>query len=329
MPAAKVLASPPTLSPDQLELYLHRIQYGEHATPMGNGHPRLQQLQKSVEQDPLAALTEVQRRHVGSIPWGNTALHYSNHHSISIHPACVFEKLVVRRLDGYCMENTNLLYLVLCSLGYQSYPTGGRVSRAIVTGGPTDEGYISLSHMILIVTIAGQKYMADVGFGLNTPTSPLLLQEGATATLIAPSEMSLIKAPLPEFTDQTQKVWVYQARNDPQSPWRPQYSFSDVEFLFEDFIMMNFFTSQSRSILFTQKLACTRVILDDQCLESIGIYILAGREVKRILHGKTETIEALSTEEDRVNALVKYFGLRFREHELEGIQGLASQIKSR
>lgn len=141
--------------------------------------------------------------------------------------------------------------------------------------------------------------------------------------------MSLTKEPLAEFVDQTQRVWVYRARNDPQSPWHPQYSFSEVEFLFEDFAMINFFTSKSRSILFTQKLACTRVILDDQGLEPIGIYILAGREVKRVLRGKTETIQTLDTEEDRVGALAKYFNLHFHEYELEGIRGLPSQIKSK
>lgn len=139
--------NPPSLNPDQLELYLQRVKYADHATPTGtNGHanPRLDQLRNSVKQYPLTTLTELQRRHLGSITWGNTALHYSTHHSISIHPACVFEKLVVRGLDGYCMENTNLLYVILCSLGYQVYPTGGRVSRARVTGDPADEGYISL-----------------------------------------------------------------------------------------------------------------------------------------------------------------------------------------
>ncbi|KAJ6134480.1 hypothetical protein N7523_000802 [Penicillium sp. IBT 18751x] len=327
MPASRMSAYPPTLSTEQLELYLQRINYANDAIATADGHSRLEQIQKSVTQHPLAALQELQRRHLGSITWGNSALHYSNHHSISIHPASVFEKLVVRRLDGYCMETTNLLYMVISSLGYHVYPTGGRVSRTIVTGNVTDESYISLSHMILIVAVAGQKYMVDVGFGRNTPTSPLLLQEGIVAPLMVPSEMSLIKAPLAEFMDQSQKVWVYQARKDPQSAWLPQYSFSEAEFLFEDFIMMNFFTSTSRSILFTQKLACTRVILNGQDLEPVGIYILAGREVKRVLNGKTETMQALNTEEDRASALAKYFDMYFREHELEGICGLSSQLK--
>ncbi|OJJ71753.1 hypothetical protein ASPBRDRAFT_55035 [Aspergillus brasiliensis CBS 101740] len=329
MPATKMPATSYTFSTDQLELYLQRIRHAEPATPTAAGYSRLEQLHKSMEHDSLTALTELQRRHLAEITWGNTALHYSNHHSISIHPACVFEKLVVRGLDGYCMENTNLFYIVLCSLGYQVYATGGRVSRNVVSRDPTEEGYISISwlidiyrsHMILIVTISGKKYMVDVGFGRNTPTSPLLLQENTTAQLIAPSEMSLVRAPLAEFIDQTQRVWIYQARADPHSPW--------IEFLFEGFNMMNFSTSKSRDMLFTQKLACTRLIVDDYSSEPIGVYILAGREVKSVLRGRTETLRELKTEEDRVSALVEYFNVRLHSHEVEGIRGLPSQIKSR
>lgn len=115
-------------TPDQLEAYLQRIGYANSAG--GTGHTRLQQLHQSIQEDALSALADLQRRHLGSIPWGNSAIHYSQHHSISTHPSAAFEKLVVRRLDGYCMENTNLFYVVLLSLGYQVYPSAGRVSSA-------------------------------------------------------------------------------------------------------------------------------------------------------------------------------------------------------
>lgn len=118
----------PRYTPDQLEAYLQRIGYANSAG--GTGLTRLQQLHQSIQENALAALAELQRRHLGSIPWGNSAIHYSQHHSISTHQSAVFEKLVVRRLDGYCMENTNLFYVVLLSLGYQVYPSAGRVSSA-------------------------------------------------------------------------------------------------------------------------------------------------------------------------------------------------------
>lgn len=118
----------PTYTPDQLDLYLQRINYPEPTTVT-----RLQHVLQSVATDPLAVLTELHRRHLGAISWGNSALHYSQHKAISIHPTTVFDKLVRRRLDGYCMENTNLFYVVLRSLGFTVYPTGGRVCE--VAGG--------------------------------------------------------------------------------------------------------------------------------------------------------------------------------------------------
>ncbi|KAF9888095.1 N-terminal acetyltransferase [Aspergillus nanangensis] len=320
-----MLAPPHTFTSDQLELYLQRIQYAEDAT--ANGTSRLACLQKSIEQDPLSALTQLQQKHIATIPWGNSALHYSQHKTISIHPTAIFEKLVVRRLDGYCMENTNLIYIVLRTLGYQVYPTGGRVSCAVATVNPANEGYLSLGHMILIVTIADHKYMVDVGFGSNGPTRPLLLQENASAILMAPSEMRLIKASLAEFVDKSQKVWVYQARHNPESAWVPHYSFSEVEFLPQDFGMMNFATSNQRSSWFTQALVCTRVILDETDAEPVGLYIMAGKEVKKRVGGHTEVVATVETESDRVQALGKWFGMHFHEHEVEGVRGLPSQIK--
>lgn len=118
----------PVYTNDQLEHYLQRINYAASA------HPRLPHLHKAIRNAPQETLAELQRRHLCSIPWGNSSLHYSQHRSISVHPQAVYEKLVLRRLDGYCMETTNLFYGILRSLGYQVYPTAGRVSRQLMDG---------------------------------------------------------------------------------------------------------------------------------------------------------------------------------------------------
>lgn len=121
------MASKPIYTDQQLELYLERIGYS-------NSDSRLQGLRQSIEQDPLGTLAILQRRHLAAIPWGNSGLHYSQHHTISLNPQCLFEKMVTRRLDGYCMENTGLFFIVLRSLGYIVYATGGRVSHAAAMG---------------------------------------------------------------------------------------------------------------------------------------------------------------------------------------------------
>ncbi|KAL4865857.1 hypothetical protein BDV12DRAFT_187853 [Aspergillus spectabilis] len=263
---------PSLYTPDQLEIYLQRIGY---RTP--DSQPTLlQHLQRSIQEDALGALAELQRHHIGSIPWGNSAIHYSQHHSISTHPSAVFEKLVVRRLDGYCMESTNLLYVVLRSLGYQVYPTAGRVSNAAgdPKNPPLEVRYSSLAHMVNLVTINGRKYMVDVGFGNNVPTSPLPLEENTIATNIAPTEMRLAKESLPEAVDQSQKFWIYQIRFNPESRWVPLYAFFEAEFLPQDFATFNYQTYKMPSSWFTQMVVSVKHFLNETGDEIEGLFPL-------------------------------------------------------
>lgn len=140
--------------------------------------------------------------------------------------------------------------------------------------------------------------------------------------------MRLIRGNLPEFVDKTQQVWIYQIRYTPDSDWLPHYSFSEVEFLPQDFGVMNYYTSNGHTSWFTQTVVCSRVIMDEETgMLPRGLYVLIGKEVKRRIQGKSEVVATLKSEEDRVAALGKWFGLQFQDDEVEGIRGLASQIK--
>ena len=125
------MAQNPIYTDQQLEWYLSRIGYSHPAQVEGN---LLHHLRQDIENDALAALCDLQRRHLTTIPWGNSGLHYSQHHTISLNPQSLFEKMVERQLDGYCMENSGIFLIVLRSLGYLVYATGGRVSHAASKG---------------------------------------------------------------------------------------------------------------------------------------------------------------------------------------------------
>lgn len=202
--------------------------------------------------------------------------------------------------------------------------------------------------MILIVIIDGEKYMVgslsgsswrspyadiytsvqvDVGFGNNGATAPIPLREGATATCIAPSEMQLVRDSLAEFMDKDQKVWIYQTRNNAESNWVPSICFAEAEFLPQDFGVMNFSASQTRTSWFTQVFVCIRMILDQSGTEVIGQYMMVDKEVKRRVRGQTEVLQVLHSEEDRIEALAKYFDMHLRDSEIRGIRGLASELK--
>lgn len=80
----------------------------------------------------LTILAALQRYQLASVPFESLELHYSPHHTISIEPQHLFEKIVARNAGrgGYCMENSCLLGTVLRSIGYEVFSVGARVNEA-------------------------------------------------------------------------------------------------------------------------------------------------------------------------------------------------------
>ena len=139
--------------------------------------------------------------------------------------------------------------------------------------------------------------------------------------------MRIVRESIAEFTDPSQKIWIYQTRYNLESKWLSLICFSEVEFLPQDFEVMNFSVSQSRSSWFTQAFFCMRMILDQTGTEIIGQCVMSGKEVKERLRGQTEILQVLETEEDRIKALAKYFDMHLRESEIQGIRGMTSELK--
>jgi N-hydroxyarylamine O-acetyltransferase len=84
--------------------------------------------------------------------------------------ATLQQKLIHDKRGGYCFEQNSLLRSVLLALGFQVTNLAARVLWNLPEGTITPR-----SHMVLQVTIDGQPYIADVGFGGLTLTTPLVL----------------------------------------------------------------------------------------------------------------------------------------------------------
>ncbi|CAM4105176.1 Arylamine N-acetyltransferase [Mycobacterium basiliense] len=93
-------------------------------------------------------------------------------------PAALADKLVHRRRGGYCYEHNGLMGYVLAELGYQVRRLAGRV----VWMAPPDAPLSAQTHTVLAVTFPGSQgsYLVDVGFGGQTPTSPIRIETGST-----------------------------------------------------------------------------------------------------------------------------------------------------
>ena len=119
----------------------------------------------------LATLQAIVQQHTQTIPFEN--LNPFLRLPVKLDLESLQTKLVHSRRGGYCFEQNGLLRQVLLALGFQSKPLGARV---VWNRAPGD--LPPRSHMVQLLTIDGQPYIADVGFGGMTPTAPLRLAPG-------------------------------------------------------------------------------------------------------------------------------------------------------
>lgn len=128
---------------------------------------------KTEERPPpsLDTLKELHHLHPKSIPFENIDVVVGK--PVSVDPEAVKKKLVSEKRGGYCLEQNVLFNEVLREIGFQTKIYLARV--VWVNKGPD---YLPPTHVFLGVIIDGEEFVADVGFGGQTLSGPLLLKTG-------------------------------------------------------------------------------------------------------------------------------------------------------
>ncbi|KIW66209.1 hypothetical protein PV04_08409 [Phialophora macrospora] len=313
----------PTYTREQLATYVSK-----HIAPSASYS--LETLEAEIQADPLAALGTLQLRQMAFNPWGNLALHYSWHRTITLDADALYHKIVERGLGGYCMENNAFFSTILRSLGYQLYVTGARVSHAL-DGQENDPGFAGWQHEVIIVIINGQKYLVDVGFGSTSPLHPIPLDQTSTKVYnsVPGAEIRLVYRPIASNTDQSQYLWVLESRNKSHPQWQGCYCFDTLEWLPSDFEIINYRTSQDPASWFTHRLVLVRILVDeDTKTKATGTVILGGEKIERRLgDAKKEVVMDAKSEEERVEGLKTWFGIVLNPDEVRGIKGTATEIR--
>lgn len=185
--------------------------------------------------------------------------------------------------------------------------------------------------MIDIVTIAGQKYFADVGFGSSGPRHPIPLKVSYSARNVGTQSLRLVRSPPPDLltsastsTSVDQALWAYQYCHTYESGFLQAYCFGETEFTPSDFVMMNWFMSTSRTSWFTYIVVCMKMVMSEE--ELIGDVTLVGGEVKKGIGGTSKTLAVLELEAQRVDALREHLGVKLSVEERKGIPGRVSEL---
>jgi N-hydroxyarylamine O-acetyltransferase len=160
---------------------------------------------------------------------------------VSLEPEAVFEKLVTQGRGGYCFEHNLLLATVLRETGFE---VSTHAARVIWQG--IDKSQAPRTHMLLKVTIDGNDWIADVGFGGLTMTAALQLESDAEQS--SPHESFRIT--------RDGDHWLLAARLG--DAWKAMYVFDLSHQQPVDFALSNYFVATHPESLFVQNLIMAR-----------------------------------------------------------------------
>lgn len=315
-------------SQDQLEQYFDRL-----AIPKSK---RVYNVTTLNNDDQMQYLKTILKHHVVRIPFENLVQHYSWHRVIDVSPLHLFRKVTGQPgRGGYCMELNQLLHVLLYSLGFSCYMAAGRVWI-----GP-EQKWTGWSHLVNIVTVGGLKYLCDVGFGSNEPLSPLQLIDGANSQHVPPAESKLVYQRLEQNLSDS-KLWVHMFRPNRESEWTTVYCFTETEILPTDIPGLNYAPWLNPRIIFTQKVVSVRQTTDKEVDEpgmaseeaidtgSIdGTLIIDHDSFKWRRRGETVLSRQFQLDDERLEALKKYFGIELDVEDREAILGTTAAIPSK
>jgi N-hydroxyarylamine O-acetyltransferase len=190
-------------------------------------------------------------------------------------------KLVHEGRGGYCFEQNLLLRGVLDGLGYR---VAGLAAR-VLWGAP--EGRVTpRTHMLLRVEADGLDYLADVGFGGQTPTAPLRLE--AEIEQATPHE--------PYRLVRGGEGGEYVLQSLVRGAWMPLYRFTLHEQALVDYEVANWYVSTHPASYFVTGLRAGRAapgrrygLLDNE----LATHHLNGGTERRTLDGPAELRAAL------------------------------------
>jgi len=176
----------------------------------------------------LETLRSIHLRHAQSIPFEN--LNPFLRIPVVLDIDSLYQKLVLDGRGGYCFEHNLLLAEVLKALGYSVKGLGARVLWNIPEGIVTARG-----HMLLLVEIGHEYFIADVGFGGLTLTAPLALKPNLEQD--TPHEKFKLM--------QSANDYVLQAKV--QGAWKRIYSFGLQENFLIDYEVTSWYLSNHPS----------------------------------------------------------------------------------
>jgi N-hydroxyarylamine O-acetyltransferase len=187
----------------------------------------------------LAGLDAIHLAHATNIPFENLDVLLGV--PIRLDAASLQHKLIERRRGGYCFEQNTLFRLALQELGFKVTSLAARVRLRATHVTPR-------THMLLMVELAGERWIADVGFGEAGLMRPIPLRDD-----LAHDQFGFLYRLKQEGND----WWVLQSRIEDE--WQDLYAFTLEPHFPIDYQVANWYVSTCADSIFVKTLTVQRM----------------------------------------------------------------------
>jgi len=224
----------------------------------------------------LEFLNQIISAHQKIISFNNLSVFFRPGKILNLELEPLFEKVVLRGEGGYCFENNKVFYYLLKDLGFE---VAARAARVIYN----NPGDVPRTHRTTIVTIDGERFLADVGFGRDVPPSAIKIgstQDSGNQVIV--------------------KDGLYRHQLIKDDVAIDLYTFDDGYYQESDFNLGNYYTNTHPDSKFVKELIVTRI---DQDL----VEFISGRTYTRIEKGARVDSEIKNQAEFQI--ILKRFGI--------------------
>lgn len=229
----------------------------------------------------LATLTTLHQAHLQQIAFEN--LDISLGRKLDLSTAGLLDKLLLQGRGGFCYELNQAFALLLETLGF----TVSRLSARVHNG--KDYGP-DFDHMLLLVHLDGQNYLADVGFG-DCFRTPLQLGDAGVHELGLHYYLE---------AEGEQHYVLMQARDG--GAGHPQYRFTLQAYEISDFFAMCEYQQTSPLSHFTQKTICS--------IATVAGRVSISNNKCIITDDKGRHVHTIHDRDEYRALLLEYFGMR-------------------
>ncbi|MFH9727987.1 arylamine N-acetyltransferase [Streptomyces sp. NPDC017254] len=237
-------------------------------------------------------MTALHRAHIRAVPFENLDVALGK--QVPLDVKSLQGKLVERRRGGYCYEQNSLFAAVLERIGFS---VAGRGARNRSRGAALSP----VTHALLVVTIDGEQWLADVGFGWQGPLEPVPLRDGAHVEQSGWTCGIGVEA-----------EGIHVLRSLRQQGWTDLYAFSSQALYPGDFTVMNHYSSSHPESRFLGQVVAQR----------------PGAELRRALvRDRLSTVgtdgvaeERVVTASELISVLEGEFGIELDDEERTGLE---------